>query len=70
MLFRSLDVFPQEPLPSSHPLWTTPNVILTPHTSGFRERHWDDVIELFAENLDRYLRQQPLRFEISPEHGY
>ena len=66
----SLDVFPQEPLPPSHPLWTTPNVILTPHTSGFREGHWDEVVELFAENLDRYLRQQPLRFEISPEHGY
>ena len=52
----SLDVFPQEPLPPDHPLWTTPNVILTPHTSGFREGHWDDVIELFGDNLDRWLR--------------
>ena len=33
----SLDVFPQEPLPPEHPLWKTPNVILTPHTSGFRQ---------------------------------
>src|SRR5688572_12474399 len=33
----SLDVFPQEPLPPDHPLWKAPNVILTPHTSGFRQ---------------------------------
>ena len=29
------------------PLWTVPNVIITPHSSGFRAGHWDDVIELF-----------------------
>ena len=49
----SLDVFPQEPLPADDPLWTAPNVILTPHTSGFRQGHWDEVIELFADNLAR-----------------
>src|SRR6185436_10384089 len=66
----SLDVFPQEPLPSDHPLWKTPNVILTPHTSGFRQGHWDEVIDLFGDNLDRWLKGEPLKFRIEPELGY
>ena len=66
----SLDVFPQEPLPPEHPLWTTPNVILTPHTSGFRRGHWDEVIDLFGDNLDRFLRNEPLKFRVDAELGY
>jgi phosphoglycerate dehydrogenase-like enzyme len=66
----SLDVFPQEPLPADHPLWKTPNVILTPHTSGFRQGHWDDVVELYAENLQRWFKGEPLKFRIEPELGY
>ncbi len=66
----SLDVFPHEPLPPDHRLWTTPNVLLTPHTSGFRQGHWDEVIELFADNIDRFAKGEPLKFRISPELGY
>lgn len=66
----SLDVFPQEPLPPEHPLWTTPNVILTPHTSGFRHGHWDEVIDLFGYNLDRFLTGEPLKFRVEPDLGY
>jgi phosphoglycerate dehydrogenase-like enzyme len=66
----SLDVFPQEPLPSDHPLWSCPNVILSPHTSGFREGHWAEVVELFAENLERFERGEALRFRVEPELGY
>ena len=66
----ALDVFPEEPLPAGHPLWTAPNVILTPHTSGFRQGHWDEVIDVFADNLRRYLAGQPLRFEVTPGVGY
>ncbi|MEO8678498.1 MAG: D-2-hydroxyacid dehydrogenase [Vicinamibacterales bacterium] len=66
----SLDVFPQEPLPPEHPLWTCPNVILTPHTSGFRQGHWEEVVDLFAENLRRYERGEALRFRVEPELGY
>lgn len=66
----SLDVFPQEPLPPEHPLWKTPNAILTPHTSGFRQGHWDEVIDLFGDNLDRFLKGEPLKFRIEPELGY
>ncbi|HJU42560.1 MAG TPA: D-2-hydroxyacid dehydrogenase [Vicinamibacterales bacterium] len=66
----SLDVFPQEPLPADHPLWKTPNVILTPHTSGFRQGHWDEVVELYAENIQRWLKGEPLKYRIEPELGY
>ena len=66
----SLDVFPQEPLPPDHPLWTTPNVILTPHTSGFRQGHWDEVIKLYGDNIERWLRGEPLKFRVEPELGY
>jgi D-2-hydroxyacid dehydrogenase (NADP+) len=66
----SLDVFPQEPLPKEHPLWRTQNVILTPHTSGFRQGHWDEVIDLFGDNLDRFLKGEPLKFRVEPDLGY
>jgi phosphoglycerate dehydrogenase-like enzyme len=66
----ALDVFPEEPLPPDHRLWTAPNVILTPHTSGFRQGHWDEVIDVFADNLVRYRQDEPLRFEVDPRLGY
>jgi phosphoglycerate dehydrogenase-like enzyme len=66
----SLDVFHQEPLPADDPLWSAPNVILTPHTSGFRQGHWDDVIDLFGDNLDRFRRGEPVRFRVEPSLGY
>jgi D-2-hydroxyacid dehydrogenase (NADP+) len=66
----SLDVFHREPLPPDDPLWSLPNVILTPHTSGFRPGHWDDVIDLFADNLQRYRRGESVRFRIEPALGY
>ena len=66
----SLDVFHQEPLPADDPLWAAPNTVLTPHTSGFRQGHWDDVIELFADNLTRFLRGEPVRFRVDPGLGY
>jgi phosphoglycerate dehydrogenase-like enzyme len=66
----SLDVFPEEPLPANHPLWTTPNVILTPHTSGFRHGHWDEVVELYGDNVERWLKGEPLKYRIEPELGY
>jgi len=66
----SLDVFPEEPLPAAHPLWRCPNVVLTPHTSGFRQGHWDEVVAVFEENLDRFLSGRPLRYEVQPARGY
>ena len=66
----SLDVYHHEPLPADDPLWTLPNVVLTPHTSGFRHGHWNEVIDLFAENVRRYQRGDTVRFRVEPELGY
>lgn len=66
----SLDVYPREPLPPEHALWTCPNVILTPHTAGFRQGHWDEVVDLFAGNLERFERGEDLRFRVDPALGY
>ena len=66
----ALDVFPKEPLPDDDPLWGLSNVIITPHTSGFRQGHWDDVIDLFSENLTRFAKGDTMRFRVEPELGY
>jgi phosphoglycerate dehydrogenase-like enzyme len=65
-----LDVFDREPLEASSPLWTAPNVVITPHSSGFREDHWDDVIDFFSENLRRFQHDEPLLNLVDPARGY
>ncbi len=66
----ALDVFRQEPLPPDHPLWSLPNVLITPHTSGFRTDHWDAATGLFADNLRRFDRGQPLLNVVDKASGY
>lgn len=66
----ALDVFHHEPLPESSPLWAAPNLIVTPHTSGFRRDHWDDATGVFIENLRRWDRGEPLHWHIDPARGY
>jgi phosphoglycerate dehydrogenase-like enzyme len=65
----ALDTHYYYPMPANHPLWTFPNVIMTPHISGstlsphFLERTWD----IFEENVKRFLVGQPLMNEIAPK---
>jgi phosphoglycerate dehydrogenase-like enzyme len=65
-----LDVFEHEPLESRSPFWSMRNVVVTPHSSGFRSSHWNDVIALFTDNLTRYREGRPLRQLIDPAAGY
>lgn len=65
-----LDVFEEEPLPDSSPLWKFKNVILTPHVSGFTPQYDERAIELFAENLRRYLAGERLYNQVDRELGY
>lgn len=51
-----LDVFEQEPLPTDHPLWSMPNVIITPHNAGgMTVRNTERLVKLFVDNLKIYL---------------
>ncbi len=66
-----LDVFEQEPLPQSSPLWEMDNVIVTPHVSGYTPGNYDRrACELFIENLHRYMEGRELYNVVSVEHGY
>lgn len=65
-----LDVFAEEPLPAGHPLWCAPNLVLTPHTSGFRAHHWEAVVDLFAEDVRRFESGAPVRWPVDPHLGY
>jgi phosphoglycerate dehydrogenase-like enzyme len=51
----ALDVTYTEPLPPESPLWELENVILSPHTAAFSWHENERIVELFAENLRRYL---------------
>ena len=56
----ALDVYPVEPLPADNPLWKLPNVILTPHIAGFSPHYDERAVDLFIQNLQRYLEDIPL----------
>ncbi len=55
-----LDVFEREPLPAESPLWTMPNVIVTPHVAGNPSDYSRRVFEIFGDNLQRFLESKPL----------
>ena len=66
----AMDVFPEEPLPSDHPLWKLPNVIVTPHISGNTPYYDQRALALFKENLQRYLEGLPLHNQLNQQRGY
>lgn len=66
----ALDVFAQEPLPVSSPLWEMSNVLVSPHLSGNSQRENARIVDLFCDNLRRWLAGQPLRNVFSPETLY
>ena len=63
-----LDVTEKEPLPADHPFWTTPNLILTFHTSAIS--YPEDLVKLFSENYLLYIAGQPLKHRVDFERGY
>lgn len=66
----ALDVFELEPLPPEHALWKLPNVIITPHIAGISNQYDQRAMALFSDNLQRYLKSQPLLNQVSLERGY
>ena len=66
----ALDVFNTEPLPSEHPFWRMPNVLLSPHTADRVEGFLDPAFESFVENLDRFRKGEPLANVVDKHAGY
>ena len=66
----ALDVAPEEPLPASHPLWTTKNVVMTPHTAGASQLRVGRNLDRFCRNLAHYRAGEPLEGAIDKELGY
>jgi phosphoglycerate dehydrogenase-like enzyme len=66
----ALDVYPVEPLPESSPLWELPNVILSPHVAGTSGQYLERAADLFAENLRRYVANEPLLNRYDSKRGY
>lgn len=65
-----LDVVDPEPLPSDHPLWKAPRVLITPHISSRSDLPGDARFALAAENLRRYVAGERLLLVVDPVRGY
>lgn len=62
--WAALDVFEEEPLPSSSPLWDVPNLLTSAHSSASVDRYMDDIFDLFEANLRRYVAGEPLENQV------
>jgi glyoxylate/hydroxypyruvate reductase len=65
-----LDVTAEEPLPVGHPLWSMPNVILTQHSGGGQAAENEGKVDVFLQNLERYLTKKELMNRIDLNRGY
>ncbi|PKN44887.1 MAG: hypothetical protein CVU59_10560 [Deltaproteobacteria bacterium HGW-Deltaproteobacteria-17] len=62
-----LDVFENEPLPPNSPLWSLPNVLITPHVASAGPAYWSDAAALVCDNLERILTDRPLIDEVNEQ---
>jgi phosphoglycerate dehydrogenase-like enzyme len=65
-----LDVTATEPLPVGDPLWTAPNLIITPHSSAASTLTFELVWSMLSENLRRFVRGEPLLNIIDKRRGW
>ncbi|WP_417436856.1 NAD(P)-dependent oxidoreductase, partial [Idiomarina abyssalis] len=63
-----LDVFDQEPLPATDPLWTTKGVIITPHLAS--DASLPTIIEQVADNVLSFVSKGELNNQIDLTNGY
>ena len=65
-----LDVFSEEPLAPDSPLYDTPNLVITPHTSWASEKVAERTVDLFTDNLRAFRAGEPMRNQVDLEAGY
>ena len=56
----ALDVTDPEPLPEGHPLWSCPNLLITPHVAGSSPQFAPRSLRVAADELRRYMNGEPL----------
>lgn len=66
----ALDALPRQPLPPDSLLWDMPNALVTARIAGQGGQRWDAQIPIFATNLRRFLRGEPLLNVIDKTLGY
>jgi D-2-hydroxyacid dehydrogenase (NADP+) len=66
----ALDVFAEEPLPASSPLWAIENAIITGHYAGSTPKYNERAMAIFLDNLRRYRSGEPLRNVVDKQAGY
>jgi phosphoglycerate dehydrogenase-like enzyme len=64
----ALDVTEPEPLPEEHPLWSAPNVLVTPHVGGATPAMWPRAYRLVREQLERFAAGQEVQNVMSGEY--
>jgi phosphoglycerate dehydrogenase-like enzyme len=65
-----LDVFQEEPLPAESPLWGVDNVIITPHYAGSTPEYFNRAIDIFCNNLKRFLTGEKMMNVVDKTKGY
>jgi phosphoglycerate dehydrogenase-like enzyme len=66
----ALDVFDEEPLPSGHPLWNLPNVLISPHSADHTVGWLERAMAVFVRNFDRFIKGEPLENVVDKHAGY
>jgi len=68
----ALDVFRTEPLPENSRLWTTQNLLITPHVAGnlTLEHTMNRNVEMFCEDLENYTSGKELKYLVDRKKGY
>jgi phosphoglycerate dehydrogenase-like enzyme len=64
----ALDVTDPEPLPEDHPLWSAPNLLLSPHVGGASSAMWPRAHKLVREQLGRYAAGEPLLNQMTGDY--
>ena len=64
----ALDVTDPEPLPDGHPLWSAPNLLITPHIAGSTPMFMARAVQFAAAQVGRYLRGEPLENVVTGEY--
>lgn len=66
----ALDVTDPEPAPKDDPIWSAPNVVVTPHISGNSVNYMNRVFDILALNLERRSKGEPLVNVVNRHRGY